>query len=519
MHQIYNNLQLSFLVIAGFFIIGSIVFFLSNRNKNALVFLFFGALILGLFMGMLDSYVNYWDEQFHMLVAKNMMDNPFNPMLYKNPVLGCDPGIWISNHIWLHKQPLFLWQMALSMKIFGATPLAGRLPSIIMFAVMVLLVYKIGKNMAKERIGYYAALLFVCCNYVLEMVSGFRSTDHNDVAFMFYTTASIWAWTEYMGHKKLKWVFLIGLFAGAAVLNKWLVGLLVYGGWGISVLLNKEERAKLISYLHLLLAFFVSVVVSLPWQIYTFLRFPVEAKIEYQYNLSHFTHAVENHSGDWTYHFQHIQTLYGEGDLVPWVLLVGFVALLFVMKKSSSRIFTLFAVVAVYGFYSIAATKMISFTVILAPFAFLSFGALLDAIHRKLALRFSKLAPSALIMGPVMLIFCSFSLNFPSISKNHAESQENGYKKVKDHELVVFDYLIRQQPDTSYTFFNVPIYSQVPFMFHKGVHAAYDGCPNEEQFTRLKNQNVKFVVYDNHENIIPSYILEDSTLQIIKHYP
>lgn len=519
MHQLYNNLQLSFLIIAGFFIIGSIVFFLSNRNKNALVFLFFGALILGLFMGMLDSYVNYWDEQFHMLVAKNMMDNPFNPMLYKNPVLGYDPHIWISNHIWLHKQPLFLWQMALSMKIFGVTPLAGRLPSIIMFAVMALFIYKIGKNIAKVRIGYYAALLFVCCNYILEMVSGFRSTEHNDVAFLFYITASIWAWTEYMTHKKLKWVLLIGLFAGAAVLNKWMVGLLVYGGWGVAVLSNKEQRAQLASYLHLLLAFSITLVVSLPWQTYTFLWFPIEANIENQYNLSHFTHAIEKHSGDWTYHFHQIQTLYGEGDLVPWVLLVGFITLFFVMKNNSFRIFTLFTVVAVYGFYTIAATKMITFTIILAPFAFLSFGTLLDAIHRKLALRFRKLAPSALIMGPVMLIFCSFSLNFPSINKNHSESLDNGYKRVKDYELVVFDYLMRQQADTAYAFFNVPHYSQVPFMFHKGVHAAYDFCPNEEHLSFLKNQRVKFVVYDNQQNIIPPYILEDSTIQIIKHCP
>ena len=50
-----------------------------------------------------------------------MMEDPFKPMLIKNPLFPYHYGDWWNCHIWVHKQPLFLWQMALSMKIFGVS--------------------------------------------------------------------------------------------------------------------------------------------------------------------------------------------------------------------------------------------------------------------------------------------------------------------------------------------------------------------------------------------------------------
>src|SRR5690606_28721971 len=85
-----------------------------------------------------------WDERFHALVARNMMDEPFRPMLKTSALLPHeDYTAWCCNHIWLHKQPLFMWQMALSMKVFGVSEPALRLPSVIMGALMILLLYRI----------------------------------------------------------------------------------------------------------------------------------------------------------------------------------------------------------------------------------------------------------------------------------------------------------------------------------------------------------------------------------------
>ncbi len=517
--SIFISFQQLLLFSSFLFILTSVWFFVTKKEKWSLLFLFSGTLVLGLFMGILSPYLNYWDEQYHALVAKNMMSHPFVPMLYKNPVLSYSYDCWVGNHVWLHKQPLFLWQMALSMKIFGTSVIAMRFPSILMNAIMTLFIYRIGKLMVNNRVGFYAAVFYAVNNYVLEIVSGFNGTDHNDLAFLFYVTASIWAWTEYVEKRKLKWIILIGVFVGAAILNKWLVGFLVFGGWGISILLNNQERFQLRPYLDAFFAFFVSLLVFVPWQIYTFIRFPDEAKYEYDLNVLHFSTPVEQHSGDWKYHFQHINSIYGDGELIPWTLLFGFVILLFVMKNNRYRIFSIVSVFGVYGFYTMAATKMISFPIIVISFAMISFAVIFHHLQ-KLAERVIKNPNiSSLFIVLILLFFSWLSLNIEVVKKNHTSSKNyhNGYKYIKDKELLVFDYIMQKQPDTSYTFFNLPYMSQVPFMFHKGVHAAYDFVPNQEQYEELKKNKQKIVFIDNNQNNIPDYILSDSTAQIIRN--
>jgi len=470
-------------------------------------------------MGFTNPYLHYWDEQYHALVAKNMMNHPFVPMLYANPVLEYDSGAWVGNHVWLHKQPLFLWQMALSMKIFGPSVIAMRFPSILMNAIMIFFIFRIGKLMVNNRVGFYAAVFYAVNYYVLEIVSGFKTTDHNDLAFLFYVTASIWAWTEYVEKRKIKWIILIGVFVGAAILNKWLIGFLVFGGWGISILLNNQERFQLRPYLDAFFAFFVSLLVFVPWQIYTFIRFPDEAKYEYDLNVLHFSTPVEEHVGDWKFHFQHLNSIYGDGDLITWTLLLGFLLLLLVVKNRKFKVFAFVSVVAVYGFYTMAATKMISFPIIVISFGVLSFAVIVDKLQKMTDAVTNKPTISSLFFILILLSFGWLSFNIEVVKKIHTSSKNyhNGYKYVKDKELLVFDYIIEKQPDTSYTFFNLPYMSQVPFMFHKGVHTAYDYVPNDAQYKELKNKKTKMVFIDNNQNNIPEYILSDSTAQIIRN--
>lgn len=107
-----------FLLINSLLIITLSVFaFYFKKNINfSLILLILGGISLRLFAVYLDPFLNIWDERFHALVAKNMIDNPLEPMLFKNPVLPYNYENWTSNHIWLHKQPLFLWQISFFLK-------------------------------------------------------------------------------------------------------------------------------------------------------------------------------------------------------------------------------------------------------------------------------------------------------------------------------------------------------------------------------------------------------------------
>ena len=103
-----------------------------------------------------DPFLHEWDERYHALVAKNMMENPFKPMLYKTPLLDYDYKSWSSNHIWLHKQPVPLWLMSLSLKTFGLSAFSLRIPSILCSTLGILLMFFVGKNLFGRSVGFFS---------------------------------------------------------------------------------------------------------------------------------------------------------------------------------------------------------------------------------------------------------------------------------------------------------------------------------------------------------------------------
>lgn len=247
-------------------VFGSIILFFNGKKSLSIYTLLFGGLLLRIFISILDNHLGIWDEQFHALVAKNMGDNFFRPELYKNQVINIGSLNWANSQVWLHKQPLFLWQMALSIKVFGYNALAVRIPSIILSVLTIGLIYRIGKLSVSRSVGFYSAFLFSISFFSLEIVSGTIATDHNDISFLFYVTASLWAWTEYQfeTNKKTKWIILIGLFVGCSVLVKWLTGLVIFSGWFASIIFFEKNKKEIKNYLHLLASFAISVLVFLP---------------------------------------------------------------------------------------------------------------------------------------------------------------------------------------------------------------------------------------------------------------
>jgi 4-amino-4-deoxy-L-arabinose transferase-like glycosyltransferase len=143
-----------FLLLSLALSIVGIYLFRTKNTRAAIILLFFAAFSIRYFMIGLDPFLNDWDERFHALVAKNMMQHPFKPMLREFPIMDYGLHDWCCNHIWLHKQPLFLWQMALSMSIFGVNEVAMRLPSALMGALLVFPIFRIGKLLFDEEVGF-----------------------------------------------------------------------------------------------------------------------------------------------------------------------------------------------------------------------------------------------------------------------------------------------------------------------------------------------------------------------------
>lgn len=369
--------------------------FKKNKVNAALAFLFITALFMRL-SPMLDPYLHRWDERHHALVARNMIAHPLKPMLYADPALEYDDRNWGHNNIWLHKQPLALWSMALSMSVFGITEIAARFPSLLYSMATLLIIYGLTKRLYSHRAGYYAAMLFALNGFIIQVAAGRTPTDHIDTCFLFFITASIACVFLHHDTRQHRWLILAGLACGGAVLTKWLVGLLA-----IPILLTleasrtsnsfftssslqggKAEGAPALTvtglqtvkslFANTLIVLGLAVLVAAPWQLYIFRVFPEQSAWEFAYNTRHFYEALEQHEGGVFFHITRLFSLYSELAIIP------IISALFVLYKNK-RMTRIAAGLAMWFvlpiiFFTIAATKMKGYTLPAIPAFFIICG-------------------------------------------------------------------------------------------------------------------------------------------------
>jgi len=510
MYTAFSHNQIFPLAISLCFLVPSLVLFFLKKYKISVLLLSLGTIAMALFFANLNPFLNLWDEQFHALVAKNMMNNPFKPMLYENPILPYNYQNWPENHIWVHKQPWFLWQMSLSYKVFGVNVLATRIPSAILYGIIPVFIYRIGKISLDIKAAYFAAFLFAFCMYPLELVAGAFPTDQNDISFIFYVTASFWAWFEYKRTGKAYWIVLIGLFSGIAVLTKWLVGLVVYAPWGINLLIKLIKQKEIFQwkkYIPIIIAFVISVFVFMPWQIYTNNAFPQEAKYEKEFNKEHIYTAIEGHGGNSWWHIDNLFGVYGRAALL---LIPGLIFLFKRMKNKEHKTFILSAIAIVFIFFSFVATKMPAFTLIIAPLLFLGIGAMFSAAYESLQKNIKRKYIASLIMGFIILFTANSFLNLQEVELMHTMKEPwltNRTNQIKKQKLI--ENLPENIKGKNYVLFNANIvmFSNIPVMFHTN-HIAYYYMPSEEDIAKVKEEGMEIAIWD-FGNIPENYLQRD----------
>lgn len=471
--------------------------------KIALFFLFLATLLLRFYFVVTDDFLHDWDERFHAIVAKNVMNNPFKPMLRANPIIDYNYTDWCCNHIWLHKQPLFLWQMALSMKMFGVNLFALRLPSALMGALLIFPTYKIGKLAFNASIGYFAAFLLCFAQYQIELISGAMGMDHNDMAFLFYVTLSIWAFFEYYQSPKLKWAILIGLFSGAAILCKWLTGLLVYLGWSIFILVNWQDKSIKDLIKDFLAAIVTTIIVALPWQIYIDKAFPLESAYERAFNWKHILENVEGHTGSVFYYLLKMDFHYGN-----FTYLFVLLGILIILKNFSFRQFLLLTYVAViYFFFSfVVKSKLPSYVYVISPLMYLIIASVIYQLGRVKAVYQNLVS--------FLLLFLTATITFQPkhLYENHLETNEEN--KIERHNTAIYKELNNLVPD-DYVVFNCKNFDDTEAMFYSNRNV-YQWYMKEEEYLNLKKLGQKIAVFRKTAGQpLPQYLIEDKDILII----
>lgn len=315
MNNIIGGIIISVICIIGYFY--AFKFQRKNQYFYALLLLIVCGFGLRLYTS-LDFFLHVWDERYHALVSKNLINNPLTPLLYKNPILPFDYQNWSGNHIWVHKQPFPLWIMSGSLYLFGNNEIALRLPSILLTTIGIWLTFEIGSKLFTKKIGFFAAFLYSINGLIVEITAGRVATDHPDVFFLFFIELAIYFSILFAEKNKILFNILAGLSLGAAILSKWLPALIVLPIWGLLQLyFNKHSFLKLIA--HFILLISVCTLVFLPWQIYIYANFPIEAAYEASFNMKHITTALEGQTGPFYYFFDKIRINYGDLIYLPLI--------------------------------------------------------------------------------------------------------------------------------------------------------------------------------------------------------
>ncbi|HNW76809.1 MAG TPA: glycosyltransferase family 39 protein [Bacteroidales bacterium] len=314
-----------------------------------------------------DFFLHPWDERYHALVAKNLIQHPFLPTLYDNPVLPYDYKNWTANYIWVHKQPLPLWTMASSMCLFGVNEMAVRLPSIILTTIGIWLSFFIGSYFFNKKAGYLTAFLFSINGLIIELSAGRVATDHIDIFFLFFIELAIVFSIMFAQRQKTVFNVLAGVCIGAAILSKWLPAFIVVPIWLLIVLDSGKFKPRMI-FFQLIILMTTCLFVFLPWQIYIFNAFPAEAGWESSFNFKHITEVLDERAGPWYYFLDKIRINYGELIYLP---LIWFLWKSFKNVRDKKRLAISIWVCIPLLFFSFVKTKMQSYLLFISPALFL----------------------------------------------------------------------------------------------------------------------------------------------------
>lgn len=438
-----------------------------GRSGWALGMLTFTALLLRLFAIHLDPFLNQWDECFHAVVARNMVEHPFTPMLHREPAMSTT-GIWTDAHVWLHKPPFFLWQMALSIKLFGAEPWAVRVPSALWLTALVPVSYRIARLLTDQRVAWGTAMFLTFSYYLEELVSGAIDTDHNDAIFIATVVCSWWALLELWNDGRRRWAMLAGLFSACAILTKWYLGLSVFLPWGIVSAIGGFRRKAMLDFLF---GAGTTLILAGSWIAIIVFRFPEQAAYEWSFKAEHFSQPMGGHGGGWDYHFEVIRQVLP--PFSPWYVLPAFGWLVWKIRRMEHRVFLIGLFIAVHALFAGAQTKMISYTMALLPFYMMALAQAIISLADMGPARYHS--PAMAIVVPALAFWM---LDLPHLHHHHTIATppfaDQRWRRQQIDSLMPMARLEKFVKGTRpVAVFHIPALHHLQFMFNTGNEASY----------------------------------------------
>jgi 4-amino-4-deoxy-L-arabinose transferase-like glycosyltransferase len=307
---------------------------------------FFGILIVVLFI------------MFFQLGSYPLLD-PDEPVYAQTPREMMEAGDMISPRIygdfWYDKPPMYYWLVAASAKVFGMGEFAARFPSALLAVGGVLLLYSSISRLFNVRVAVFSALILATSLEYFYL----GKAAVTDMTLNFCLMASLLAFIE-------KRYLLFYLFSALAVLAKGPIGLFFPAAIAFLYLLmmNRWGELRRMSIIPGCILFFV---VAAPWYLLmtyfhgsafidTFLGF---------HNVTRFT-SPEHASGAVWYYFIPV-LLVGFFPWTPILFQSIWTALTCNRKERPLLLFFLLWAAVVFLFFSVSATKLVSYILPIFP--------------------------------------------------------------------------------------------------------------------------------------------------------
>jgi 4-amino-4-deoxy-L-arabinose transferase-like glycosyltransferase len=470
-----------FLFIILFLLIIAIIFwqafrlFKKNETKKAVCLLMICGFALRLFCST-DQFIHIWDERYHALVAKHILDHFWVPTLYTKPVLTYDPANWQLNYYWVHKQPIPLYTIALSFKVFGINHFALRLPSILLTTIGIAIIYQLGIFVKNKKVGFLSAFFFSINGLVIELSSGRVATDHIDIFFLFFISLAV-LFSFYTVHYHNKWFnVLIGVSIGCAILVKWLPAFIVLPIWFLIQWHSKQFTFKQL-FVQGCIIFTVACIVFLPWQLYIYNLWPAEAKAESDHNMRHIFELLATVGGPWYYFLNQLRINYGELIYLP---IIWYIIKCCKAKTNWIMWAMLLWFIIPFVFFSSITTKMQAYILFTCPVLFF------------ITAEFYYDLPTFTILQRYKWVKQILMFLFIALPIRYSLERIKPFQDNSMPEFVKSLILLKSVTDSNTVLFhyNKPIEA----MFYTNIAAAYVELPNQKTVDSLLANNYNIVI-------------------------
>ncbi len=232
-------------------------------------------------------------------------------------------GDWITPHfngfVYLDKPAVYFWMVAASLRTFGVSEGAARLPSALMGVATLLLVWFLARRMFGDAAGLRAGIVFAACPLALALA---REVIFDMTLTFFVTVAMVAFWlAEENNFLAPRLDALMFAAMGVAVITKGFVGILIPL---IAILIYEAARGRWREWLRLRWGWglLVFLALTLPWFIAVSTRNPDFPRYAFwNESLKRFSSGAAHRGGGILYYFPVYL-----GGFFPWsmfLLLAG----------------------------------------------------------------------------------------------------------------------------------------------------------------------------------------------------